>query len=85
LSGAAHLFTIGPHEPLLGIKRIGGQVHIDWPWPAIGFLLEETTAFAATPAATSWTQAAIPYQTNATHISVTISAPATNTFYRLRR
>jgi hypothetical protein len=74
-----------PGAPLLSIERIGGAVRVFWPLPASGFVVEETTAIASPPAAVSWSAMAFPYQTNATHISITVPAPAGNKFYRLRR
>ena len=74
-----------PGAPLLAAELLpGGNVRIFWPLPATGFVLDQTAALAAPPAAISWSQVAFPYQTNATHISLTVPA-AGNKFYRLRK
>ena len=70
--------------PLLSVERLdGGNVRVYWPLPADGFVLDQTSALAAPPAAISWNQVPFAYQTNATQISVTV-APSGNKFYRLR-
>ena len=74
-----------PGAPLLAAELLpGGNVRIFWPLPATGFVLDQTAALASPPAAISWGQVAFPYQTNATHISLTVPA-AGNKFYRLRK
>jgi hypothetical protein len=73
-----------PGAPLLSIQQlIGGNVRVFWPLPAEGFVLDRTAALASPPAAISWSQVSFPYQTNATHISITVAPSGTN-FYRLR-
>ncbi len=72
-----------PGAPLLSIERSGGNVRVFWPLPATGFLLDETSSLAGAPP--PWIQVAFPYQTNATHISITVPAPPGNKFYRLRK
>jgi hypothetical protein len=76
--------TIG--APLLASELLpGGSVRIFWPLPATGFVLDQTTALAAPPAAIGWSQvSAATYQTNATHISITVPPGAGSKFYRLR-
>jgi len=61
------------------------MVRVYWPLPATGFVLDDTTALAAPPAAISWTQVVSGYQTNATHIFITVPAPMGHKFYRLRK
>ncbi len=73
-----------PGAPLLSVERIGTSVRVFWPVPATDFVLDQTTALAASPAATIWTQVSFPYSTNATHISITVPAPMGTKFYRLR-
>jgi len=73
-----------PGAPVLSVERIGTSVRVFWPAPATGFVLDQTTALATTPAATMWTQTPFPYSTNATHISITVPAPMGTRFYRLR-
>ena len=69
--------------PLLSVEQSGGGVRVFWPRPATGFVLEETLSLADPPV-NSWSQVAFPYQTNATHVSITMPRPAGQRFYRLR-
>ena len=69
--------------PVLYAAKAGASVVIFWEKPATGFVLDETTAIAPSPV--SWSQVPFPYQTNATHIFVTVLAPVGNKFYRLRK
>ena len=74
-----------PGAPLLSVEFLGGNnVRVFWPRPAIGFVLDQTTALATSPATSVWSQVSFPYQTNATHISITVSSAASK-FYRLRK
>ena len=74
-----------PGAPLLAAQSLGGgNVRIFWPLPATGFVLDQTTALATSPATSVWSQVSFPYQTNATHISITVSSAASK-FYRLRK
>src|SRR5687767_4459886 len=62
-----------PGAPLLSAEQLGsGNVLIYWPRPADGFVLEQTSALGATITPTSWSQVPFPYQSNVTHISVTV-------------
>jgi hypothetical protein len=70
--------------PLLASELIPGGVRVFWPRPATGFVLDQTAALAAPAAAISWSQVSFPYQTNATHISITVPPGAGSAFYRLR-
>jgi hypothetical protein len=75
-----------PGAPLLSVESLGGNtVRVFWPLPATGFFLDQTAALATPPATSSWSQISFPYQTNATHISITVPAPTANKFYRLRK
>ena len=75
-----------PDAPLLASELLpGGSVRIYWPLPATGFVLDQTTALASPPAAISWSQVPFPYQTNATHISITVPPGIGSKFYRLRK
>ena len=69
-----------PGAPLLSVERQGSDIHIFWPLPATGFVLDQ--GLTATGA---WSQVSFPYTTNATDISISIPAPAGNRFYRLRK
>jgi hypothetical protein len=74
-----------PEAPLLASELLpGGDVRIYWPRPATGFVLDQTTALASPPASISWSQVPFPYQTNATHISITLPPGTDSKFYRLR-
>ena len=54
--------------------------------PADGFLLDQTMALASPPAAILWSPvAAASYQTNATHIFITVPIPSGSKFFRLRK
>jgi hypothetical protein len=73
-----------PGAPLLSVEQLAGNnVRIYWPLPATGFVLDQATSLVSPPATNAWSQVAFPYQTNATHISITV-APSGNKFYRLR-
>ena len=74
-----------PGAPLLRAQSLaGGNVRIFWPRPATGFVLEQTLALTNAPATNAWSQVPFPYATNATEVSITVSAPAGKKFYRLR-
>ena len=76
--------TVG--APLLSIESLGGgTVRVYWPRPATGFQLEQTTVLASQPANTVWTPAPAPYQTNATHISITAPNALASRVYRLHQ
>ena len=74
-----------PGAPFLSAVQANGTVTISWPLPATGFVLDETPGLAASPSTILWTPTSRPYQTNATHIFITVPTPAGATFYRLRR
>ncbi len=75
-----------PGAPLLSVEQLAGSsVRVYWPLPATGFVLEQSLSLASPPATNPWSQVAFPYQTNATHISLTVSAPAAARYYRLRK
>ena len=74
-----------PGAPLLSVESLGGNnVRVYWPLPAAGFVLDQTTALATSPATSVWSQVSFPYQTNATHISITVPSAGIK-FYRLRK
>jgi hypothetical protein len=72
-----------PGAPFLSIVRSNASVIVFWPAPAPGFVLDETTTLTGAPA--PWMEVGFPYQTNATHISITAPASTGNKFYRLRK
>ena len=47
--------------------------------------LDQATSLVFPPATNAWSQVAFPCQTEATHVSIPLPAPAGNKFYRLRR
>jgi len=69
-----------PGAPLLSVARQDSGVRIFWPLPATGFVLDHSPTVTD-----AWSQVSFPYVTNATDISTTVSAPAMNRFYRLRK
>ena len=69
-----------PGAPLLSVQRLGSAVRVYWPTNATGFVLDQSLTVTG-----AWSQVAFPYATNATHISITVPAPAGNKFYRLRQ
>ena len=94
LSGASFTllggFWVLPTElqtpPLLSIEQLAGGVRVFWSAPATGFSLDESSTLASSPSATLWSLVPIAtYQTNATHISITVPMPSGSKFYRLRK
>lgn len=69
-------------SPTINISAAGNQVIVEWPVSAGDYVLDETAALSAT---TIWTPVSTPYVTNATHISVTLSAPVGIRFFRLSK
>ena len=75
-----------PGAPLLSVEQLAGNnVRVFWPLPATGFVVDQATSLVSPPATNAWSQVAFPYQTNATHISITLTSPPGNKFYRLRK
>lgn len=74
-----------PGAPTLLISNGPGGAVVSWPLPADGFLLEATPLLLAPPAGIPWgTVSPANYQTNGTHVFITVPLPAGNRFYRLR-
>jgi hypothetical protein len=71
-----------PPSPTISISTVGSQVVVEWPVSAGDFILDETAELSATA---NWTPVTTPYTTNATHISVTLSAADGTRFFRLRK
>ncbi len=71
--------------PALSIERLAnGGVLLFWAKTAHGFLLQEIAAVApGTPS--FWTLVGSPYQTNATHVSITVPTPTGSRLFRLRK
>ncbi len=76
-----------PGTPYLTLTRdpLTGAVTVAWPASDGGFTLDQTPALAPPPTVTPWTPISSGYQTNATHISVTLPASVGNGFFRLRK
>jgi hypothetical protein len=72
-----------PGAPFLYITNGPAGMVIYWERPATGFVLDETLTLTGSPAI-PWMQVPFPYQTNTTHIYVTVPAPDGIRFYRLR-
>ena len=71
--------------PVLSVAISNGTVVVSWPQSAGAFTLEQTGALASPPSAILWsTIPAGSYQTNATHIFITVPLPSAKHFYRLR-
>ena len=78
-------FIQTPGAPALAVERLGtGGLRVFWAAPAIDWVLDETPDLT-TGIATPWTHVPFPYQTNSTHISVTIPPTASFKGYRLRK
>jgi hypothetical protein len=75
-----------PGAPQLSLELLpGGAVRVFWTRPAEGVVLEEVSAITGSPV-TGWSP--VPpatYQTNATHVSITLPMPTGMRVYRLRR
>jgi hypothetical protein len=71
-----------PGAPLLSIELLPGGVRVFWPVTAAGFVLQKSVALEST----MWSP--VPagiYETNATHISITVPPGVDSQFYRLRK
>jgi hypothetical protein len=67
--------------PLLSILVTNGAVIISWPKPATGWSLQTTPALSGP--GLNWTPVTQTYQDNGSSLSVTLSAPHGNAFFRL--
>jgi hypothetical protein len=68
-----------PDAPLLSVQNLGGPVRVFWPANAGNFVLEQSGALPG-----AWATVGLPYATNGTAISVTVTNPVGNLFFRLR-
>src|SRR5687767_3253300 len=68
----------------LAVSNSPAGVVVYWNSPALNWVLDESAVLLHSPPH-PWTQVLFPYETNATHIYVTIPSPAANKFYRLRK
>ena len=71
------------NAPTLSVTNNAGTLIVAWEKIASDFVLEWTPSLS-TPVI-SWSQVALPYQTNATQNFVSDPAPSGNSFYRLRK
>jgi hypothetical protein len=69
-----------PASPQLSVSVSGQEVIISWPSPSTGFTLQENTSL--NPA--TWQGVQQTITDNGTTKSITLTAPAGNTFYRLK-
>ena len=73
-----------PGAPLLSVAQLNNNtVVVYWPRPATGFVLEQTTTLDSPAATISWSLVPFPYQTNTTHIFITMPPAGMHQFYRL--
>jgi hypothetical protein len=68
----------------LAVSNSPTGVVVYWNRPANNWVLDESPILLSSPPH-PWAQVAFPYETNATHIYVTVPAPAAHKFYRLRK
>ncbi len=75
-----------PGSPLLSVELLpNGNVRVHWPANATGFVLDQTTSLAVSPAPTVWAPVGTTYQTNAGQISITTSPSPAQRYFRLRK
>jgi hypothetical protein len=73
-----------PGGPRLTATRdLAGTVTLSWALPSDGWIMEEATTLAGSPAA--WGPTTAAYQTNAMQIQVTVSSSSGSRFYRLHK
>ena len=71
--------------PPLRVVQTNANVTVYWPLPATGFVLDQTATLVSPPATNLWIQVPFPYQTNATHIFISVPPPSGPKYYRLRK
>jgi FG-GAP repeat len=83
-AGTAYVFCLP--EPQLEIARSSGAAIVRWKGSRLfsGYRLECSTNLTDTGNVT-WSEVPLPYQTNATHISVTVPFFGRSSYYRLRK
>ena len=70
-------------RPSLGVRLTNGVAIVYWPLWAADFALDQTHTLGSRPI--PWEPVSLPYQTNATHVYVTVPAPAGPRFFQLRK
>lgn len=83
VNGVSRQYLVRLHgadsPPALKITKSNLLVTVSWPLTA-GFVLDQSVT-----ATGAWSQAVFPYVTNGNVISVSVSGPVGNKFYRLRK
>ena len=69
-----------PWSPQLSVSVSGQNIIISWPSPSTGFTLQQSASL--NPA--TWEAVPQPVNNNGTTMSVTLTAPAGDMFYRLK-
>ncbi len=69
-----------PGAPTLIITHSGNNVIVSWPSPATGFVLQQNDNLSTA----NWTASGFMVNSNSTTMSITITAPAGNLFFRLK-
>ena len=83
-AGVAYIFCLP--RPTLQIVQSNGTMIVRWEKSSLysGYMLDCSTNLPG-PAHATWSEVPLPYQTNATHISVVSSPSSESRFYRLRK
>ena len=66
--------------PVLTITYSGNNVIVSWPSPATGFVLQQSDNLSTA----SWSASGFMVNSNSTTMSITITAPTGNLFFRLK-
>jgi hypothetical protein len=69
-----------PGAPILTITHSGNNVIVSWPSPATGFVLQQSDNLSTA----SWSASGFMVNSNSTTMSITITAPTGNLFFRLK-
>ncbi|MGE3312808.1 MAG: hypothetical protein AB7O66_22795 [Limisphaerales bacterium] len=77
------LVKLGPGASL-AIVHGNGAARISWPRSAGAYLLEGSPGLAPTPSDMSWSEVPAPYETNDTHIAISVPTSGDRRFFRLR-
>jgi hypothetical protein len=69
-----------PGAPTLTITHSGSNIIISWPSPATGFVLQQNGNLSTA----NWATSSFMVNSNSTTMSITISSPTGNLFFRLK-
>jgi hypothetical protein len=69
-----------PGAPVLTITYSGNNVIVSWPSPATGFVLQQNSDLSTA----NWTTSGFMVNSNSTTMSINITAPTGNLFFRLK-